>query len=335
MQSSPVRKGIGLGKRGMVCVAIGVMCLVGACRNLEAEQIVRYEFSSEERDAQLEDILYLSIGVRLARAGFSSTRTAERAPYLLRIAYVSRFAAADVSLTLESAGLRDRILGETKFRLVLDYDLDAVIATAIDELLQSSGILSPDGASAQEGSAIQGLLTAPSKVAMSPDELLAATALRFSAAVALGGMVVVGDLTDYFRYGVSGMAGFSARLPRKEWSFSLGVRVLGTRLINDEGVSGGPLYLSSVGVDAQFGTGYKHPYRLSAAASCGLAVLSVADGGETLHSSVPYADAGITYQLPLGSSLFAGLDIRYLVAFDSDHAIMGVVPLLTVRKEFR
>ena len=309
--------------------------LGGFCAETGAEEIVRYEFLAEERDAQLEDILYLSSGVTLSRAGLSSTRTAERAPYTLRVGYASRFSAADVTLALESGGLGGRVLGETSFKLALDYDLDDTIAKAVDELLESSGVLKTDATSGGNRTAIQGLLTAPANRELSPDELLAATAVRYSATLGLGGTVVLGEMTDYFRYGVSGMAGFSARKPWESWSLSVGVRALGTRFINDDGVSGGPLYLSSVGLDVQAGTGYEKAYRISAAVSGGVAVLSVAGSGETLHKAVPYFDVGSAFQLPLGASLFAGLDVRYLVAFDTDRPVMGVVPVVTIRKEFR
>ncbi len=317
-----------------ICVLMFLLFLLAATRSVGAETIVRYEFSSAERDAQLEDILYLSIGVSLSEAGLSSTRTADGAPYLLIVSYASRFSSADITLTLKAAGLRERILAETSFRLEMDFDLDVTISKAIDGLLEESGLLSADASADQGTTAIQGLLTAPIKREMSPDELLAATAVRYSASVGLGGMIVVGELTDYFTFGVSGVAGFSARKPWKAWSLSLGVRVLGMRLFNDDGVSGGPLYLSAIGLDVQGGTGYERPYRLSAVGSGGLAVLTVVDGGNLLHKGVPYVDLGVAYQLPVSPSLLAGLDVRYFVAFDDDRAMMGIVPALTIRKEF-
>ena len=278
-------------------------------------------------------ILYLTIGVQLANAGFSSTRTSDGAQYTLVVGYVSRKTEADIDFALFASADGERPLAETAFLLHIDYSLDSEVAAAVDRLLELADLNGDPGQNPSRVSAIEGVFSRGIGAEMSPDEILAATALRLDTSLGLGGIVFFGWMTDYFHYGATSAVSFAVRKPWKSWNFSLGARCTGTRVFNDSGVKGGPLYLSTAGADIGAGTGYRWPFILSAAASGGAAVITVAGDDQTLSKTVPYADAGARIRLPVGRGFFAGVDVRYLLVFDTDVLIMGVVPVLSISKD--
>lgn len=318
----------------IIFILLLLVCMTGMHRFLEAEDIIQHRYTTDKKDAQLEDILYLTIGVQLADAGFSSTRTLDGARYALEIAYSSRGTAADIILSLFTSTDKQTPLAKTTFLLPIDYSIDATIAGEVDRLLELAALDDVSKQDPSQVSAIQGLFSKSLGREMSPDEILAATALRIDVSFGLGGTVFFSDMTEFFHYGAGGTFAAGFRKPWKKWSLSVGTRFTSSRVFNDSGVTGGPLYLSTAGLDLQAGTGYSRFFRLSGGVSGGAAVISVAGGTKTLHKTVPYADVGANLQLPVGKGFFVGLDIRNLLVFDEDLLIMGLVPVLSMGKEF-
>lgn len=315
------------------CILLLLILLSGFRGEVASEELVQYIFTAETRTQELEDILFLTIGVELAKAGFSSTRLPDGAKYLLGIAYTSREAGADIGFSISESGEQGVSLAETSFFLTIDYSIDSQISGEVARLLEAAGLNQERDGEKKPASAIKGLFSSALANEMSPEEIKAAKALRFEPSLTAGGVVFIGEATDYFRYGAIASLQLVLRKPWKSWSLSAGARVSGLRAFNDSGVTGGPLYISTAGANLQIGTGYSRLYHFSAAASGGVAVISVT-GDETLHKAVPYADAGISIQVPVRKTFFIGFDMRCLLVFDEDMLIMGMAPALSLCKEF-
>lgn len=315
------------------CILLMLVFLTGFQMKLASEELVQYRFIAEAPDRELEDILFLTIGVELAKAGFSSTRIPDGARYTLDVSYTSRQTEADVGFSLSESGKTGTTLASTSFLLSIDYSLDSAIAREVDRLLEETGLKREEDGDKKQESTIKGLFSSALAREMSPEEIQAATALRFEAALDAGGVVFIGEATDYFRYGVIASILLVLRKPWKSWSLSAGVRASGLRAFNDSGVTGGQLYISTVGPSLGVGTGYDRLYKFSVAASGGAAIISIR-GDEALSKTVPYADVGISIQLPVRKTVFIGFDMRYLLVFDKDLLIMGMAPALSLSKEF-
>lgn len=299
---------------------------------LSAEQTILYKYISEQHDAELEDILYLSMGIELANAGFSSSRSLDTASYVLEIGYAPVGDEVNIHCVLFNSRSPKDPLGETSIQTKIDYGFDAAIATLVADLLSRSGL---DSSPAQ-ATEIQGLFTHSGTTGgMTLEEIAAAKAVRIDTGLGLGGMFFFGDMAELFHYGATAAFSAGVRIPQEKRSFESGMRVTVTRVFNDSGITGGPLYLSTAGPNFMYGNGYRSSFRFSLAVSGGAAFVSVAQGSSFLHKTVPYADGGFRLLLPIGKKrLFAGLDVRYVVIFDRDILIMGTVPVLTVSKEF-
>jgi hypothetical protein len=318
-------------RRAYFSIVLIVLTLVAV--HAGPNDIICHEYSAEQKDEALEEILYLSIAVEFANAGFSSTKTSDTAPYTLLVRYVSRERDADVALTLSERDRNDEPLANVSFTLALDFSLDARISEQVALLLEQSGLLHEKKTDEGQPSAIQGLFSSSLGAGMTPDEILAATAIRIDASVGAGGMVFLGKTTEYIHYGATVAASVAARKPWERSSLSVGIRVAATRAFNDDGVSGGPLYLSSAALDAQVGTGYDRAYRLAGVLSGGAAVVTVTGDNGFLNKTIPFVEMGALVRLPAGKKMLIGLDIRFCAAFDRDIIIMGFSPTLSVSRE--
>jgi hypothetical protein len=302
-------------------------CLVGV--PLYAET-VSHRFVSGSPVPALEEILYLAMGVELSNAGYSSTRVESGADFTLETAYEVRGEEAEVRLALFASKEPGRAIAEDESRMPIDYELDAAAAAAVRRLLERAQLGQPsEGAPRSE---IDGLF--PSSLITVEDTLRTTRTLRPDAQVSAGGTLFLDEFADYVGYGATGTLQGGALLLRRTWSFSVGPRITVTRGFNKSGVDGGPFYLSTAGLNAQYGVGTGQANRLSVGVSGGAAVLSLLAEGGALHKTVPYADAGIQASIPLGKDFFLGGDVRFLLVFDPDVLIMGAAPTVSLCKEF-
>ncbi len=294
---------------------------------LQAQDLIRYEFRSEQPDSQLEEILYLSLAVELAEAGFSSTRETQAGSHTLAVEYSLISGELALQFSLYPAAEPDPSPAVTELRLPLDYTFDAEIAAAIKRLLALSD-LTRSGA---EPSDIGGLFPD------SPEPVPIRRPIRptrWTGTAAAGGMVFFGELSELVRQGATGTLLVAWVLSKDTWTTSWGVRVTSTRGFNNVGVTGGTFLLSTVGIDGEWGTEADQPYWLSGLFSAGTALLTVAGESRLLNKLVPYADAGVRADFSLPGGFALGSDIRFLLAFDGSLWIMGAVPVILLRKEF-
>ena len=158
--------------------------------------------------------------------------------------------------------------------------------------------------------------------------------IRLELAFAGGVAPFLGSFSDYSSYGASGTAQVGVLFLKRNWSLSAGGRFALTRAFMMDEVTGGPVYLSTAGVNVQFGVGAAQRHRLAVCASGGAAVITVPDGNGYLNKTVPYADGGVQAGFPLRKDLFLGGDLRLLAVFDPSVLVMGVAASLSVCKEF-
>ncbi len=297
-------------------------------------EVIRHTYSSQEPDAQFEEILYLTIAVHLTTRGYSSTKTSENAPYILLTEYTVRGSEADLVFSLLDAGLIDSERARYSVTVQIDYTLEGALDQAIDELLAEARLDEESTDVQHTQTAIEGVLSRKDGPSMSPDEILAARATRLYVGAGIQGIAFFGEISDYFGYGAGGIITAGIRKSRERWSVTAGLKLSSQILFTENGISGGPVYLSLAGADLTIGTGYNRNYRVSAGISGGGAFISLEGDGALLTKTVPYMDGGIQLAIPVGSSMCAVLDIRALAVFDQDFLILAATPALSIRKEF-
>jgi hypothetical protein len=155
--------------------------------------------------------------------------------------------------------------------------------------------------------------------------------VRFVSSVSAAGVLFLGQMTQYFHYGVAGLADVGLAWPGESLTIGLGVEMSLIRALNDYQVVGGPLYFSMAGLKLQLGTGTRSSSRIDGEISGGAAFVTVAGGQQTLVQTAPYGSLGASAVFPLGGSLSLGGNVRFLTIFDNGLFVMGVVPSVTLR----
>lgn len=297
--------------------------------SIGAENLVVQRFSSAHPDAELESVFYLSTGVALADLGYSCATTAADADYVLTARYTAQGSEALVTLSLAEAKGGGKAVAEVEAHLRLGISLDADISEAVGRLMAAAGLGRP-----KEGSAnarIGGLFT--SDLVALDDTMRTKKTRRIEVLAYGGGMYFVGDFSSYARFGAGASLDAGILLLKPSWSLSAGPRMTGTRILTNDGVEGGTLYLSTIGLNLQFGIGAAQAQRLSACASGGAAFITIADDAGAQTKTVPYADAGFQAGFPIGKDFFLGGDLRYLAVFEGGALVMAVAPSISLCKE--
>ena len=119
-----------------------LLWLLSGTASLTAAPLVWHVFSSANPDVRMERILYLSAGVALVEAGYSSVQdtagTTGRWAYILETEYRLTDASVRVDYALRSADGQE--LADTTVVADLDVDLDQQIADAVDDLLRDAAL---------------------------------------------------------------------------------------------------------------------------------------------------------------------------------------------------
>lgn len=345
-------------------VALSLLVLLVAQHHLNAQEMVLHRFVSRNPDPKIERLLYLAAGVQLVREGISSTRTGKNEDFILLTRYSSARDSVTVHYILLTRDKPDRPLASAKTTIPLNQNLDAAVAKTIRKLLMTAGIKavpSPmaeiegvlpaaPGSSAQPNAPIETAkptLTlplappsegaaraspqAPNLPSATPTPVPRATPTpRFDSTVSAASVLFFGKITTYIHYGFAGSTTDGIGWRTKKMDFGLAVRLSVVRALDDQGVIGGPLYLSTAGLDLHLGSGSERPYRFSAELSGGAAFLSVVGTQKTQTKTAPYGDIGLNAVVPIGKRLSLGASIRFLTIFDKGLLIMGALPAVTL-----
>lgn len=309
-------------------------------------ETVLHRFSSKEPDEQLEDVLYLTAGVALSQAGFSSTRKENGFDYILLTEYTAKDSEVKISYTLFKAYVPEHILAVLKFDLSIDYNLDEQIADAVEQLVQIAHIEATPTKQAQIAELLPELPTKEAEDSRNTDSLsqevtaenriqeeqLAGKipAMIFDSSVSAAAVILLGEVTEYFHYGAAGLLTAGVIWPFDLFSINLDTKLSFMRVFNNVGVVGGPLYLSTAGLNLQIGTDVNNSFWATTGISGGAALITVAADEGIRTKTVPYADAGVHTSILLGENFSLGSDIFFLIIFDDDILIMGICPSLTL-----
>ncbi len=319
----------GLAHSFIMCFAASVILLAGYPARAQEARSVRLAFLSTTAEPLFEDVLYLALGIELANAGYSSSRRAEDAALLLTASYESGDGAYRVCLELaERRGAR-KVLASHEFTLALDSSFDSAVAEGLRRLLELSAMkqAGPNEAAPEIG----GLFAAG--LVSRDGQMRTHKTVRAELGAQAGGAPFLGAFADYARYAAYGSLQAGMLTLRRSWSLSAGARLSLSRAFMAEGVQGGPVYLSTAGLNLQYGLGAAQKIRLAACASGGAAFISLPLADAVLTKTVPYADAGVQAGFPIARDLFLGGDLRLLAAFDRDMTILGLSTALSICKE--
>lgn len=309
-------------------------------------ETVLHRFSSKEPDGQLENVMYLTAGVALSQAGFSSTRKGKIFDYILLTEYIAKASEVKISYTLFTASIPEHILAVWEFDLSIDYNLDEQIAGAVEQLLKTAHIEAATTKQAEIGELLPEFSQVEAEDSTNPDSLGQdastganlqeelttgqAQPIKFDSSVSAAVVILLGEVTEYFHYGAAGLLTAGVLWPLESFSINLDTKFSLIRVFNNEGVVGGPLYLSTAGLNLQIGTGADSSYRATIGISGGAALITVAGATEIMTKTVPYADIGVYTTFLLGEYFFLGGNFGFMMIFDHDLLIMGISPTLTL-----
>jgi len=290
---------------------------------VQAADLVELRFQSAETDTSLEDLLYFAVGMELSRVGFSSSRAGGAGKIILLTEYAS--SGADVHLVLTLSDSTRSAASAIDIFIPLDDSFEARVGQAIRTLL-AKGTDSP-GASGQAAD-IGGLFPEPP----TGPETAIPTAFKAYTQATFGGTMVLGVLADVARVGLETSLSGGMMWDADLWSLQAGTTMETIRLFQNEGIVGGDLYLSSVAIEARWGTGRTLPFRLTAGGSIGVQILTVARE-RVLSKTIPLIGGDAGASLPVGYGFSLGGQLRFQIGFESI-LILGFTPTIAVGKEF-
>jgi hypothetical protein len=328
----------------IVSFAIFINMTIPCC--LCAGETMLHRFDAKEQDSQLEEVLYLDAGVALSQAGFSSTRKEGSPDYILLTEYAYADNKVKIRYTLFRPNAPGHELAAADYDLAIDYDLDEQITNAVQQVLKMADIKGAPSKKAEIEGLMSGQAGLEDKDAGHPgasdNEVRAGTKPKegfgkpqsaiFDSSASAGGVMFLGDVTGYFHYAAAGLLAVGFMWPQDSWTVALRARLSFINVFNDAGVSGGPLYFSTCGLNLQIGTAADMPYRADVGVSGGATAITVA-GAHIMTKTVPYADAGAHASVPIIEHLFVGGEVRFFAIFDTGLLIMGVTPALTLSLE--
>jgi hypothetical protein len=288
-----------------------------------AAEVVELRFQSTAQDASLEDLLYLAIGVELSQSGLSSSRTAGTGTYILNTDYTTSESAVHLILRLSKKG-SSQPAAEEETDLPLDDKFETQVGQTVKKLVDDAFGQNQSNKGAE--ATIGGLLPdAPPSGALP-------TTVAWRADAVIGGTRVFGELAEISQGGYQTALSTGVFWLADTWSLKVNLRAGAIRLINNPGVTGGPLYLSSAAIGADWGTGRQLPFRLMVGGSVGALVLTVAKD-QVKSKTVPWADGDAALEFPVGAGFSFGGELRLQAAFEH-FLIWQLSPGLTIGKEF-
>ncbi len=143
-------------------------------------------------------------------------------------------------------------------------------------------------------------------------------------------LVVIGDGTQFFRYGATGAASAGYTRAGERIAVTYGGRAAFSRVFTDAGVSGGAVFLTTVGPEIQIGTAFREPARSALRISAGAAVVTVRTDDGTMSKTVPYAEIGGNSRIPLGERFSIGGEVSLKSVFEGSLPLFGLSTTLLV-----
>lgn len=143
-------------------------------------------------------------------------------------------------------------------------------------------------------------------------------------------LVVIGDGTEFFRYGATGAASAGYTPPGGRIAVTYGGRAAFSHVFTDTGVSGGTVFVTTVGPEIQVGTAFREPARSAVRLSAGAAVVTVRTDDRTMHKTVPYAEVGGNSRIPFGERFSIGGEVSLKSIFEGSLPLIGLSTTLFI-----
>ncbi len=287
-----------------------------------AAEVVELRFQSAARDTALEDLLYLAIGVELSQAGLSSSRAPGTGTYILETKYTTE-TSVHLTLQMSKKGSTQPLAAEEA-----DFPLDDKFETQVGTIVQKlvAAVFGQNHSSKGAEATIGGILPDAPPTGALP------TTVAWRADAIFGGTKVFGNLAEISQGGYQTALSTGLFWLADTWSLKIDMRAGAIRLLNNPGVTGGPLYMSSAAIGADWGTGRQLPFRLMVGGSVGALILTVATD-QVKSKTVPWVDGDTGLEFPVGAGFSFGGELRLQAAFEH-FLIWQLSPGLTVGKEF-
>ena len=169
---------------------------------------------------------------------------------------------------------------------------------------------------------------APAPERESPAEPVRVSGLELS--LRGSALVVIGDGTEFFRYGATGAASAGYTPTGGRIAVTYGGRAAFSHVFTDTGVSGGTVFVTTVGPEIQVGTAFREPARSAVRLSTGAAVVTVRTDDRTLNKTVPYAEVGGNSRIPLGGHFSIGGEVSLKTIFEGSLPLIGLSTTLFI-----
>lgn len=291
---------------------------------LYGQDVIQHIFKSDNRNLELEKILYLSAGVECIKYGLSSTDSNITEGYLLITKYELKEEGLDLSYFLYSADAPSLILAEQHIVLQIDYAMNAAVLRTIGKLFRAANISEGEDGNAQ----IQRLFIEKEK------EKSPSKSKLWSASASGSVLFVFGQITKYFHYGGGAKINLLRNWDGKFYSFSAGIQGSYYGFFKDDGVNGGDLSLATSGAELQFAYFPENSYVWEFWVAGGASYIMVSSEDSFLVKTVPYGELGLRCLFPIGDWIHLGGAVGFLGIFDKDLVITAISTSLVFKMEF-
>lgn len=299
-------------------------------------------------------------------SGASSTSQLKRftrsshGDFFLLLSYTQSNAQVRLGLTLRDARSW-KIVGSDVRSVPFDLNLDSHVADTVARLLSQPGVESAL-ASISAAPSSSGKTSSPSTSAGSPAEggghstapakrapgapsgksqrggAVAGAEVpsgpgrvRFAAALRGAPLILVGNASNYFRYGggVSLFAG--VRVPFSAFALEGGALAGAGELFPAVGLSAGKAYTFWGGAEVGIGTPDRFPVRLGLRVASGAAVILAEPTGSPAEAKTDlFASGGVNATLDIVGALRLGIELNTLVVFETRYPIIAIAPSLVI-----
>ncbi len=179
----------------------------------------------------------------------------------------------------------------------------------------------------------RGVETLPGAQGTGTQASAASAEKRWAFAFSGGGapLILVGNASNYFRYGASGSLFAGARFPYSRINLEAGLTVGGAALFPAAGVSAGMVYSAMGGPQLRLSTPSSLPVGIGLLASGGAAVIIARPTGAGLAAKTDiYVSGAITARLRVFRSMVIGTELGIFVAFEERYPLIAFAPTLTL-----
>lgn len=319
-------------------------------------------------DPALSEVIGKAASIELQSAGLSSSveshanssqideATAQRtassmqADFLLIIAYSQKASAVKMALSFRRVS-DGTTIGHEEQTVPFDLNLDTHVSASVQSLLSEPAVENaiqgaikksrsarhPSSAPPSSIAGRTGGGAAPGKAPREPSPAttagLAPTPRRLGFAWSMRGapLLLVGNASNYFRYG-AGLSMFTGMVfPRRVLTLEAGALTGAAQLFPAAGLSQGKVYTFLGGLQSRIGTRAGLPVQLSLRVAGGAAVIMlVPPSGSPEAKTDFFASGGLAASIRVFKAVEVGAELGLLAVFEERYPILAFAPSLTV-----